>query len=212
MRMRVLIADDLVLFRDGLELLLERGGATVVGKAKDGAELLRLARSTRPEAILTDIQMPVMDGIAATRELRALYPAVPVIALTQYDEDHLIADMLAAGAQGYLLKHSCMDEVFDALATVREGSVYYCDGTSKRLLKIVAGINTKTAPEKPELTEADKAILCHLCEQLSTKEIADRMELGVSTVEKYRARLMEKLGSRNVAGLVVWAMKNGVYG
>jgi DNA-binding NarL/FixJ family response regulator len=208
---RVLIADDLSLFRDGLELLLERVGVTVAGKARDGEELLRLAETEKPDVIITDIQMPVMDGIEATKKLRTTYPRTPVIALTQYDEEYLIADMLKAGAQGYLLKHSCIEEIVDALETVQQGFMYYCNETSKRMLELVARIHTEPVAPKPVLTDSDTAILRYLCQELSTKEIADQMHIGISTIDKYRARLMEKLGTRNVAGLVVYAIKHGIY-
>src|SRR5438067_1857059 len=131
---RLVIADDHEIFRDGLALMLSKHkDIDLVGQAENGKELLELIEATHPDVIMTDIKMPQMDGIEATRLLLRKYPDLKVIALSMFDEENLIVEMLEAGAKGYLLKNADKQEILDAIENVYEDKVFYCRHTSARL-------------------------------------------------------------------------------
>lgn len=210
----VLIADDLLMFREGLCLLLaNRDDIRIAGEADNGLEAFRLAQELKPDVVITDIQMPEMNGIELTRELKALYPQLPVIALTMFKEDHLIVDMLEAGARGYLLKNANKEKLVEAIKSVHEGGWYYCDSTSLKLSKLIAGSKTEglALPEPGKFTETEVQIIQLVCQQLTSKEIAARVFLGGRTVESYRHKIFEKMGVKNMAGLVIYAIRSGLF-
>ncbi|RYF99380.1 MAG: response regulator transcription factor, partial [Chitinophagaceae bacterium] len=135
---RLLIADDHEIFRDGLALMLARQKEiSLLGQAGNGKELVELSAAENPDVIITDIKMPMMDGIQATREILKNQPGVKIIALSMFDEEMLIVDMLEAGAKGYLLKNADKTEILEAIETVFEDKTYYCHHTSARLTNMI---------------------------------------------------------------------------
>jgi DNA-binding NarL/FixJ family response regulator len=167
----------------------------------------------QPDVVITDIRMPHMDGIAATHQLQDRFPKVGVIALSMFDEEQLILEMLEAGAKGYLLKNATKEEIIDAIEAVHAGEIYFCRSTSPKLAQLIGDSRINPFRKKPatELNEREKEIVRLLCEEFSSKEIAARVHLTVRTVETYRMSLLEKVGARNVAGLVIYAIKHGLY-
>src|SRR4030095_9090179 len=131
---RLVIADDHEIYRDGLALMLSKyQDIALVGQAENGRELIELTEATRPDVVMTDIKMPGMDGIQATRQLLQKFPDLKIIALSMFDEENLIVEMLEAGAKGYLLKNADKKEILEAITSVYEEKAFYCKGISARL-------------------------------------------------------------------------------
>ncbi len=209
---RIVIADDYSMFREGVHLMLEKQDELIItGEAGDGSELLKVVHETKPDLVIIDIEMPVMNGIEATQAIKKEFPQTGVIALTMFSDDHLIADMVEAGASGYLLKSTTKEELIEAVKAVHEGHLYFCNKTSLRLSKMIAKSKTLHTAPKAEFNEKEIQIIKLICEQYASKEIAEKTSLTHRTVEKYRDHIMEKTGARNMAGIVIYAIREGIY-
>lgn len=211
---RVVIGDDHELLREGFHTMLAKSShIMLVGEASDGKELLDVCRNLRPDVVITDIKMPVMDGVQATRILLAEMPTLGIIAFSMFDEENLIIDMLEAGAQGYLLKNSSKMEILEAIRSVRDGKPYYCSETSARMASMIARSRHKLLGEtaRPEFTEKELEVIQMICREMASKEIAAELKLSLRTVEGIRHRIQEKMGVRNAAGIVVYAIRKGLF-
>ena len=211
---RVIIADDHEIFREGFNSMLKKQKEIeLIGEAEDGKELLELAEALQPDVIVTDIKMPSVDGIEATRTLAEKNPDVRVIALTMFDDDDLIIDMLEAGAKGYLIKNAHKDEIMEAIKTVYNEEPYYCNHTTLKLAQLIA--KSKFNPHKknvrPHFTPKETEVIIWVCRGLSNKEIAAQLELSVRTIEGHREKIHEKMDVNNTAGIVVYAIRHGIY-
>ena len=214
MPVRVVLADDHEIFRDGFQIMLEKQeDIEFVGEAGDGMELLSLVKETMPDVVITDIKMPKLDGIEATKKLSEEFPGIGIIAFSMFDEDSLIVDMLEAGARGYLLKNATKTEIFDAIKTVYAGGSYYCNHTTGKLAKLIGKSNFKFPAkiERPSFNDKELKIIELVCRELSNKEIAAAMFLSVRTVEGYREKIVEKMEVKNTAGIVIYAIKNNLF-
>ena len=210
---KLIIADDHEIFRDGFKLMLSKfPEIKLVGEAANGRELLELIEKENPDVILTDIKMPVMDGIEATKKIAALYPDKGVIGLSMYDDDELIIEMLEAGAKGYLIKNAGKDQIIEAIKTVYNDEPYYCRTTSNKLTQMIAKsrFNPYKKTEKAEFSEREKEIIDCICDEMTNKEIGDKLFISVRTVEGHRLKILEKMNVKNTVGLVVYAIKNGI--
>lgn len=209
---KIVIAEDYPMFREGFRLLFEeQNEIEIAGEAKDGKQLVELVRQLQPDVVVTDIEMPGMNGIEATREIKKEFPAVEVIALTMYGDEHFVADMFDAGASGYLLKNARKKDVIEAIKKVYAGGKYFCESTSMRLAKMLAYTKALKKASDVIFSEKEVEIIKLICDQHASKEIADKVSLTHRTVEKYRNKIMEKIGATNVAGIVVYAMTHGIY-
>jgi DNA-binding NarL/FixJ family response regulator len=209
---RIVIADDSPIFLGGIHLMIaKQKELRLAAEACDGKELLQLVKQEKPDIVITDIEMPVMNGIEATKILKAEFPAIGILALTMYGEDHFIKDMLEAGADGYLLKNASKEEVLTAVKAVYEGHNYFCNATTPRMAKMISHANMLSKQPKVEFTEKETDIIRLICEQYGSKEIADKTSLTYRTVEKYRAIILEKTQSKNMAGVVVYAIRHGLF-
>jgi DNA-binding NarL/FixJ family response regulator len=211
---RVLLADDHEIFLDGLQAMLQKqSGIEVTGQAANGKELIRQAETLNPDVILTDIMMPVMDGIAATKYLTAHQPAVRVIALSMFDQDNLIVDMLEAGACGYLLKNAHKSEILEAIQSAYKNIPYYCRSTSTRLARLIgqSRFNPGHGAGANSFSDREKEIIRLICEEKTTKEIAKLLFMSDRTVEGYRMKIHEKMEVHSVAGIVIYAIKHHLY-
>ncbi|WP_462221867.1 response regulator [Ferruginibacter sp.] len=211
---KIVIADDHEIFRDGLKLMLQRQTDIIVaGEAADGKELIELVKHTLPDVIITDVKMPQLDGVAATKYLTEHYPSIGIIALTMFDEEDLIVDMLEAGAKGYLLKNADKTEIIEAVHTVANNEPHYCRLTSQKLAGMVAKskFNWHLKKEKPEFNEREQEIICYICEGLTNKEIGEKIFLSVRTVEGLRLKIIEKMNVKNTAGIIVYAIREHLY-
>lgn len=210
----LVIADDHEIFREGFRAMAKKfPEVKVIGEAENGKELVHLAERLKPDVVLTDIKMPEMDGIEATRQLLKLKPLIPVIALSMFDEDNLIVDMLEAGAKGYLLKNAHKDEIIEAIKAVSQGKTYYCKHTSAKLLQMIAKskFNPYKKIPKPQFNEREIEVIRLICDQFSNKEIAEKLNLSIRTIEGYREKIVEKMEVHNTAGIVVFAIKTSIY-
>ncbi|HEY0677725.1 MAG TPA: response regulator transcription factor [Chitinophagaceae bacterium] len=208
---RLVIADDHEIFRDGLALMLSKQqDVELVAQAQNGMELIQLAGQHQPDVIMTDIKMPVMDGIEATRLLLQRDPKLKIIALSMFDEENLIVDMLEAGAKGYLLKNADKQEILEAISNVYEDKTYYCRHTSARLASMIvkSKFNPYKKSEPVSFNEREKEIIRMICQQCTTQEIGEKLFLSKRTVEGYRTRLLEKMNVKNTAGVVIYALRH----
>jgi DNA-binding NarL/FixJ family response regulator len=213
---KIIIADDHEVFRDGLKLMLSKEKAfSIVAEAENGLELIRLSDEHEPDIILTDIKMPKMDGIEATRRIHDQNQSIGVIALSMFNEESLVVDMLEAGALGYLLKSSDKAEIIDAVNTVYHHHPYYCKSTSARLAITIT--ESRFNPYNKEnahstlFSSKEIEIIRLICEEYSTKEIGDKIFQSMRTVEGYRSKILDKMNARNTAGIVIYAIKHGIY-
>ncbi len=210
---KILVADDHQLFRKGMESTLKTiKTVKQVFQAENGLEVINFLNNEIVDVIFMDIKMPVQDGIATTKMVTKHYPDIKVIAVSMFDDRDNILEMFKAGACGYLLKNTNKEELSDAITEVMNGGKYYSKEVSDVLLQKMINLNlhkSKTLLEP--LTEREKEVLCLICEQLSTKEIAERIFLSDKTIEGHRLKLLQKTQSRNMAGLVMFAIEHRIY-
>jgi DNA-binding NarL/FixJ family response regulator len=209
MPIKILIADDHGVVAEGLKHLIEaQPDMQVVGTVGDGREALRLAREAQPDVVLMDLSMPELNGADATRAIIERDSRCRVIVLSMYAEREYVRRALKAGASGYVVKRSAAKEVVDAIRAVYAGQRYL----SPRVADVV--IDDYTAEDKQDplgrLSAREREVLQLLAEGRTGAEIATRLALSQKTVETYRARLVEKLGIRDVAGLVKFAIQRGI--
>jgi len=174
-------------------------------------ELLSTYRRVKPDVILLDIQMPIMDGIATLPEIRKLYPQVKVIILSMHNDHSMISKLMEIGANSYLTKNSDSENIYNAIKTCYEQEFFFNELTNKALL---TGLRTKRSDpgsqQEVNLSEKELTILKLMCEEKTTKEIADMVEISPRTVEAIRDKLKTKTGAKSMAGLVMYAIKNGI--
>jgi DNA-binding NarL/FixJ family response regulator len=211
---KVAIADDHALFRTGIKTALQvRKDIQMVAEAENGMQLLNLLKHIQPDVVLLDIQMPVMDGLTALPEIKRMYPGVKVIMLSFLNDHSVISKMMELGANSYITKESGADLIYAAIRGVYENEFYFNDITNKALL---SGLKNKraaeaAAPPDVQLTEKEITILKLMCEEKSTKEIADMVDLSPRTVEAIRDKLKTKTGAKSMAGLILYAVKAGIF-
>lgn len=208
---KIIIADDHTLYLDGLRLLFEKEESIqVVAEATSGNILVDKVQKYRPDVVLTDLKMPEMDGLTAVRLLKKQYPVIQFIALSTFDTASQITQALDAGVSGYLNKTSARKDIIDAVNTVYKGESYYCRHTSAVLIKTTGWNINKKAPQIPNFDPREIRIIQLICEQKTSKEIADELYLAERTVQNIRNRMMDKINAKNVIGLVTYAMENGL--
>lgn len=208
--LRVLLADDHALVRAGMRSLLrDIPGVEVVGEAADGAEALAVAARERPDAVLLDIAMKGMSGLEAAARFREQHPDIKVIILSMHASEEYVLQALRAGAAAYLIKDSATAELELALKSVMRGETYLSPAISRQVVEGYVRRMGAGGAEDP-LTPRQREVLKGIAEGRSTKEIAFSLGLSVKTVETHRAQVMERLGIRDVAGLVRYAMRTGL--
>jgi DNA-binding NarL/FixJ family response regulator len=210
---RIVIADDHEIFRDGFKVLLKKQkDLELVGEAENGKDLLDVVAVQLPDIVITDIRMPIMDGIEACKKIRKKYPSIQVIALSMFNDENLIVDMLEAGARGYLLKNTTRHELLAATKAVSEGSAYYSADTSGKLTRMIAESRFNPYRNEPikQFTSRELQIIRLMCRQLTNGEMAKELALSIRTIESHREKIQEKTGARNSIGIVIYAIKNGL--
>ena len=210
---KVVIADDHVLFRAGVKTALSmHKDIKMIAVADNGMQLLTVLKHIQPDVILLDIQMPVMDGISTLPEIKKLYPEIKVIMLTMHNDHSMISKLMELGANSYLTKNSDSEVIYEAVKTVHEQEYFFNQLTN---IALIDGLRVKrqaeaSLPIDAKLTDKEIAILRMICEEKSTKEIADLVELSPRTVEAIRDKLKVKTGAKSLAGLVMYAVKSGL--
>ena len=207
--MRVLVADDHSLFRDGLVSLLEAAGHQVVGQVGDGQAAVEAARRLDPELILLDVSMPNLDGLAALRQIKADRPQAQVVMLTVSDDDTLF-EALQAGAQGYLLKSLSAEEFLEMLEGAARGEAALTRKTATRLIDGLAKGKRRTEEPQHRLTPRELALLELVVSGMSNKAIAQEMSISENTVKYYMKSILQKLGARNRTEAAALALREGL--
>jgi DNA-binding NarL/FixJ family response regulator len=210
----LIIADDHELVRDGITTLINTfKDIKIVAEASNGEQLIQLAEKHLPDVILMDIQMPILDGIEATRIISKKFPGIGIIALSMMENVYKISDMIAAGASGYLLKDASKSEVIEGIRAVHDHKTYYCKGASQMIAAALASqtLHSGNSIKQLRFTPREKEISNLICEGFSTQEISKKLHLGTRTIEGYRTRLLQKTGSHNTAGLVFYIMQHNLY-
>jgi DNA-binding NarL/FixJ family response regulator len=212
-KIKVLITDDHALFRTGVKTSLSHyQDIEFIGEAENGMQLLNLVKFLQPDVILLDIQMPIMDGIATLPEVKKILPDIKIIMLTMNDDVSMISKLMEIGANSYLTKNSDSETIYEAIKTVHTNEYYFNEYTNKAML---TGLRSKrvmetTLPDETELSEKEIQVLKLMCDEKSTKEIADIVDISPRTVEAIRDRLKLKTGARSTAGLILYAVKHGI--
>ncbi len=211
MPIRVVLADNHELVRQGLKTLLEREGFQVVGEASDGQEVVRLFSNSnsnpRADVAILDISMPILNGIDAAREVQKLSPKTKTILLTRHDEDQYVTEALRAGVKGYVLKHQAANDLVHAIHQVCRGGVYLSPSISRA---VVEAYLSKTELPSDRLSSRERQVLQLVGEGKSTKEVAALLGISVKTAESHRSRLMQKLDIHETASLVRYAIRRGL--
>jgi two-component system response regulator NreC len=207
MPIRIVLADDHVLVRQGLKALLEREGFQVVAEASDGQDALRHVESLQPDIAVMDISMPTLNGLNAAREVRRASPKTRTILLTQHDESQYIRDALEAGVKGYVLKSQVANDLLLAIRQVSRGQVYLSPGVSSAVLE---AYHSKSEQPKNPLTARERQVLQLVAEGKSSKDVASLLGISVKTAESHRTRLMQKLDIHETASLVRYAVRHGI--
>jgi DNA-binding NarL/FixJ family response regulator len=219
---RVLLADDHAVMRTGFRMILEAaGGITVVGEAENGAAAVELARTQRPDVICMDVQMPVLDGLEATRRIVADPDiAAAVLIVTTFDRDDYLFQALAAGASGFLLKNAGPEDLVAAVRVVASGDALLAPEVTRRVIaRFAGGVERLATSDRepvgapgggaPPFTEREVEVLRLLAQALSNAEIAARLVIGEATVKTHVSNVLQKLGARDRVAAVVWAHRHG---
>jgi DNA-binding NarL/FixJ family response regulator len=209
---RIAIVDDQELVRSGLQLVLEARGCEVVGLAGDGRQGVDLVRRTTPDVVLMDIRMPVLDGIAATRELRRSGTPSKVLMLTTYDLDRYVYEALQAGAAGFLLKATPPDRLVEGIRTVCAGEALLAPSLTRRLIEeyLRHPPPAVETPQLDELTDRERQVLVLMARGLSNDDIAAELVVAPATVKTHVNRVLGKLGARTRVQAVVLAYELGL--
>lgn len=204
-QVRVIIVDDHKIFRESLTYVLEsQANFNVVAQANNGLELLSILKHTKPDIVLLDIEMPVMDGVEATREAIKLYPDLKILVLSMHKDEEFYSSMIDLGVKGFILKESDTQEVIKAVDEIVKGSLYFSQELLLGLLK------KRKDNICVELTTREQEVLALIAKGLSNIEIGEKLFISARTVEKHRAELLLKTESKNSISLVVYAIKNGL--
>lgn len=212
-KIKVAIADDYRIYREGLKVSLSQDDMLdMIFEVDNGEDLLKNIEMNKPDVVIMDLKMPIMDGMEATQQLRKKYQDIKVVVVSMYDDDKFIIHLMEIGANGYLFKNAEPDEIRKAIHSVYENGYYFNDIVNKALLKklVLKGNIKPSFNQNVELTERELQVLKLICEEKTAAEIGKEIFLSPRSVEGIRQRLIEKIGVRNTAGLVMFAAKNGM--
>ncbi len=213
-KIRILLADDHKIIREGLMALIrQQKNMDVVGEAEDGREAVNLAQEHDPDVVIMDVAMPGLNGMEATRQILSDGPDTKIIALSMHSDRRFVAEMLKAGARGYLLKDSAFEEMVIAVKEVMAGKTYLSPTVAGmvvddyvRRISFPAGTDTSI----PRLTPREREVLQMIAEGKSTKEVAAELTISVKTVETFRRQIMNKLDIHSIAELTKFALREGL--
>jgi len=209
---KILLADDHKIVRDGIKLMLEpQAGIDVVDEAENGEKALDILRDQFVDIVVMDINMPVMDGITATKKIKEKFPDVKVLALTMSNDDLHIRQMIQAGASGYIMKSAGRQELKEAINAIMEGKHYFSDeATESIMMDLVKGKGKSTDPDPIHITDRELEILELIVQEHTNQEIAEKLFISSRTVDAHRRNLLQKTGARNTAGLVKYAFQHNL--
>lgn len=204
----IIIADDHQLVRDGLRLVLSSHPEwTILAEAQNGAELLQALSVTACDLIITDLNMPGIQGIDLVKQIKKQYPSIPLLVLTVHDEQEIIQEILLAEAEGYLLKHAGKNEITEAVRDLLNGKTHYDAQVLQLMLREFRQQKQQEVATKP-LSPRELEILKLIIAEYNSREIADKLFISKQTVDTHRANIMEKTGSQTLVGLIKYAIRN----
>ena len=212
MKTRILIVDDHKIFREGLISMLEKKpDIEIIGEAENGREAITLFQELLPDIVIMDIVMPDMNGVEATRHISDKTSKAKIIGLSMHEDGRFAAEMLKAGASGFLLKDCAFEELVDAINIVRAGGIYLSAKIKERMLDDYVGFLSKDNPSLFSVLSArEQEVLKYLAEGKSTKEIASQLGVSAKTIEAHRQNIMAKLNIHNIADLIKYAIRTGL--
>jgi two-component system, NarL family, response regulator NreC len=210
-KIRVVLADDHAILREGVRLMLNsQQDIQVIGEATNGEQALQLARTLAPDLILMDIGMPGLNGLEATRALKAELPSIGILVLTMHETEDYFFHSLAAGASGYVLKGASSEELLSAIRTVSQGGVYLYPTMAKKLMGEFLKRQREGIEVQERLTPRERQVLILIAEGKLNREIAEELVVSLNTVQTHRLHLMEKLNLHNRAELIKYAIRRGL--
>jgi len=211
-KIRLAIADDQLLFRRGLlSLLKDYEELEVIIEACNGKDLLEQLKGNSVDLVITDLEMPIMDGIEATENIKKKYPDTKILALTMHNEDSFVVHLIEKGVNGFLLKDYDIELIVDAIHSVMETGYYLNDRVSKAMVKaLVRAKQIIPTFNNAQLTKRELELIELLSKEFTTKEIAVKLFVSKRTVEGHRERAMQKVGAKNVVGLIMYAVKHNL--
>jgi DNA-binding NarL/FixJ family response regulator len=211
-KLKIIIVDDHPLFREGIKLLIEKENiGKVIGEAENGVEFLNILKKSKPDLVLMDIDMPVMDGYEASKLAKAKYPNLKIIVISMFSDKDNYENMISAGVSGFVLKTSGKHEMEKAISNVAKGESYF---SAELLREIIINFNrineeeAKIKEERIEITEREYEVLRCFCEGLTSSEIAAKLFVSVKTIEAHRSKLIHKTNTKNTINLILFAIKN----
>jgi DNA-binding NarL/FixJ family response regulator len=209
---RVLLVDDHAIVRDGIGAILARHHKEfqIVGQAINGKQAIDAVANLRPDVVLMDITMPVMNGLEATREIHKQFPATRVLVLTQHENKEYIMPLLQAGAAGYVSKRARANELIEAIHAVHTTGAFLPPEIAHRVVNAIAESPDANTTKLVLLTERELQIVRLVAEGLSSRVIAEQLSISTKTVDTHRANIMEKLGLHNIAELIKFAIREGI--
>jgi len=211
--LKILLVDDHTIVRQGLKALLDaHTGFTIVGEAENGREAVKKAQELNPDIVIMDIAMPVLNGLEATRQIKRALPDTKVLALTMYNDEEYVFQILKSGASGYLIKETAANELIAAILSLQKGNPFFSPSISRKIMEsyLNEDEDKKSKGESDKLTNREKEVLQLIAEGYTNNEIANLMNISVKTVETHRAHVMSKLDIHDVAGLIKYAIKKGL--
>jgi DNA-binding NarL/FixJ family response regulator len=208
---KILLADDHRMMREGLRALLEKEGLEVIGEAENGREAVEMTRTLRPDVVVMDISMPDLNGIDATKRISAELPGCKVVALSMNSDSRYVRAMFAAGAAGYLVKNTASSELVLAVLAVAQGQKYVDSAVAGVVIDgFVGQAAAASSPGERTLSPREREVLQLLAEGNSSKDIALRLAIALPTVETHRRQIMAKTGLRTIAALTKYAIREGL--
>ena len=212
MGVRIILADDHNIVREGLRSLIEKElGMDVIGEADNGRSAVKLVGNLMPDLVIMDVSMPDLNGIEATRQISSDYSQVKVLALSMHSDKRFVAGILQAGASGYLLKDCAIEEMVRAIRAIMDGGIYLSPAVAGPVVQdLFRKLPSEAYTAMAVLTKREREVLQLVAEGLATKEIAERLNVSVKTVETHRRQVMEKLNIHSVAALTKYAIREGL--
>jgi two-component system, NarL family, response regulator NreC len=208
---KILLVDDHTIVRQGLRALLEsQEGFQVVGEADNGRDAVKKAQELQPDVVIMDIAMPILNGLEATRQIKKIMPDVKIVALTMYNDEEYVFQILKSGASGYLIKETAANELITAINSVKGGNPFFSPLISRKIMESYLREDSEKKAEGDKLTNREKEVLQLIAEGYTNNEIGKLMGISVKTVETHRAHIMSKLDIHDVAGLIKYAIKKGL--
>jgi len=211
-KIKVFFVDDHDMFREGVKPLLSSNiEIEIIGEANNGQDFLEKVAKVKPDVVLMDIAMPIMDGIEATKRARQLYPEMKILALTMFGDEKYYYQMIQSGIKGFVLKSTSITELIKAITEVAKGHSYFSDELLEKLVTRFTNFEEKqTKQDSDQISKRELDVLKLIVDGMTNEEIANELHISVTTVRTHRAHLMSKTGSSNAASLIMYAIKNRI--